>query len=207
MATNYGLVIRHSSWWRGNQHRWSCVYPYVSTGSPVGLSEAGILGAVQAHADIVWMGPDNDQGNLYEAEFYNLDAGGSALLTVAYGVQEDYGSGLECGAAWENQTVLKQSTAEVALLLEWDGGLSRTGKPVTFRKFIHGVQVSNAADGGNDITSTTEAAITTRMTTIQNHFVDDNLALGNTRRLAGTNNGPSVRYYNHQMPRGRRRKS
>jgi hypothetical protein len=148
-------------------------------------------------------------GGIFESSLYDLTAKGSPIETHTYFDYADTG-------AWTGYTSAgyfavpsaEPQPLEVALQVEWPGGLSRTGKPVRFKKWYHAVGKSNAAASGDiDLTGANAAALTTYAEGFVALLAGHGLALGNSRRLAQSA-GTSVNVYfqTHQMPKGRRRK-
>lgn len=206
MAAEYQLVCRHLSWWRGEVHKWSTVWPLVSTAE--GVSWTIYLQDQLATVDsqICYFGPDGGEGHLYQADFYSKDLGGMPILTTTYGSDTVPSDGsLPSGGAYVSSTAIMQTPLETCLIVDFSAGLSKSGKPVQFRKYFHAVPQSTATDGAPDISPADRAAVNALAASVNSVIAGSNLLHGNARRLAGD---PYVSqwYGNHQMPRGRRRK-
>jgi len=193
----YVVVVEHQDYWRGNEHKWSTVYPYVGTlsGSPTSsLTEVRDLDAAMCYPD------PTTPGTILGASLYNVTAKGSPIATVA---GRSY-----LGTDWNHDTSLTaaEPNREVCAVVEWSAGLSSTGKPVKFRKFIHAVPIKCAgvAPGLIDDTSVSNLQATADELIIAMAGVG--LAMGNARRFVGSTVTVPVFYGNHQMPRGRRKK-
>lgn len=170
------------------------------------MTDAGLDLMATLDANLCFFGQHNDQGAIFQVDFYSKDLGGAPLLSKVYADWLNPSSGtLPPSAYWGSKVAVCNQPLESALVVEWDGGLGRTGKPVKFRKFYHAIPVSTAEDGGADITPTDVTGLQELANTIQTAFTDFDLLMGNTRRLAGTAE-VSANYGNHQMPRGRRHK-
>lgn len=193
------MVVTHTDSWRDDTaHKWTTVYPYV--GTAVGLTLSDVDDFLSLDAALCYNGTTGS-GFISHAAFYDLSAKGSPLF------QEPVALGYD-GSDWVTAAgaVGQELNREVAAVLEWPGGLSRTGKPVTFKKWIHAVPLSPSVAGGSpDIDGATITALKATMASIVTHFAARGLAMGNARRFAGT--GYIVRsvYENHQMPKGRKR--
>src|SRR5579859_3467906 len=127
MASNFAFVVRHCSFWRGNVHRWSTVYPFVNTGEGSSMTDAGL--DTMAHEDAAWcyFGPDGDQGAVYAVDFYSLDVGGSPLLSKTYADASNPNSGtVPSGTDWTVGGALAETNLECSMLVEWSGGLGKT---------------------------------------------------------------------------------
>lgn len=193
------MVVTHTDSWRQtSDHKWTTVYPYVGTLS--GLVLADVDAFLSLDAALCYNGTTGG-GFISHGAFYDLTAKGSPLFQES--VVLPYS-----GSDWVTAAgaVGQELNREVAAVLEWPGGLSRTGKPITFKKWIHAVPLSpSTAGGSDDIDGATATALKATMASIVTHFAGQGLAMGNARRFAGT--GYIVRsvYENHQMPKGRKR--
>jgi hypothetical protein len=198
VADNIAVRVTHQDFWRGNEHKWSTVYPYYGTYHDIGDT---LLDAIH-DLDSEMCYPDPDiPGITTEVAFYNLSSGGTSLISKSYA--DPY-----AGTCWASvDTVPAVRNRETCLVLNWPGGLSRTGKPVNFRKYVHAVADTDVANGSSDLSGTIVTEIEARMTSLITALSPFGLAMGNSRRFAGSAVVVDTYYGNHQMPRGRRRKS
>jgi hypothetical protein len=110
-------------------------------------------------------------------------------------------------SAWTAASAPPASPAEIALGVQWVAGLSRTGKPVYFRKWYHCVPVSDPVGGSPDIAPTQVTALATAAQALVGVVASYGITMGSpSGRFAGVAS-VSPMYENHQMPRGRRRKA
>lgn len=203
----YRGVVRHVKYWRGQLQRWSTVYPFYGSLTRA-FSTADAMSLLTAD-DAMCYGQTASDGGTYECDLYNVATGGIPVVTY---VRFDYASPsswIEYSAAgWGSSrpTAYVVNVAEAALSVTWPAGLSKTGKPVKFRKWYHAVPESSVAGNTADLTGAQVTALTNQATALQGVFSSIGLSLGNARTSAGT---PTVNpfYENHQMPRGRRRKA
>lgn len=205
--TDYRLVSRHVRYWRGSVHRWSTVWRFTGT-----FTGPGLVSATTALHDLEqgvnYPGISTHQGGLYEISIYDHATGGVPVLTTTYfdwtnpAVWINY-----TGSAWAAPFGVAVGNAEAAVVAEWHAGVSRTGKPVRFRKWFHMTPVTVASSGGADISPTDvsniQALIDSKVAVIDGLGVQ----MGNGSRLAALNCTVLPHYGNHQMPRGRRRRA
>ena len=202
----YRVVMRHVRYWRGAVQRWSTVYPF--TGSVSAGDYGAILTAMLAMENaICYKGPTaGATGGTYEAALYDQATGGVPIAVNTVFPWSTPGAWVGfTGAYWASNATAASNAAETALQVEWSAGLSKSGKPVTFKKWYHSVP-DTAAGATPDISSTQATSIANSIQTAMNGLSSYGLQLGNSSRLAATL--PTVRTFfgNHQMPRGRRRK-
>lgn len=198
MASEVAVRVVHEGLWRGNAHRWSTVYPYYGNYHDIGDD---LLDAIHDLDGEMCYPDPTTPGTTVEVAFYNLTDGGTSLISKAYG---DAFSGT-CWASVDTREAVRQ--LETCAVLNWAGGLSRTGKPVKFRKYVHAVADTNVAVGEPDISGTVQTELEARMTSLITALSPFGLAMGNARRFVGSAVSVDEFYGNHQMPRGRRRKS
>lgn len=201
---DYRAIVRHVRYWRGTVHRWSTSYEM--TGSLTApLDPTACQTLLEADSKMLY-GGTLSSGNGYNCEIYNA-SGGTPLATYTAFDWTTPGSWTQipaAGTAWTATSQPQETAAEVALLVEWPAGLSRTGKPVKFRKWYH--QVPVGAGSGGDVSSANRTALAAQANAVSVClYAGYGLALGKAGRSPGT---PVVNafYGNHQMPRGRRRK-
>jgi hypothetical protein len=200
----YRGVVRHVRYWRGAIHRWSTVYQFVGVLSKDLDTTAATL-LLDKDDGMCW-GPSASVGGTYQCELYDNTAGGAPLITYTrfdYTVTADWtGFG---GAGWTTDSGFQEQSAEAALQVEWNAGISKSGKPVKLRKWYHAVPDPGALAGGPDVVSDDVTSLVAYANELVDVLTDYNLVLGSsTGRFAGD---ASVSSYwgNHQMPRGRRR--
>ena len=204
--TDYRVVTRHVGYWRGAPHRWSNVYPM--TGSVSSGDYAAVLAAFATlDRGVCYPSPSGIQGGLWEVQLYDHATGGVPVASASYFDPDTPGAWINyTGDGWDSITVASEKPLETALMVEWPAGLSRTGKPVIFRKWYHAVKLSLSSGGGPDVASLDVSSLET--------FIHDTLAtvapygllMGNSSRLAATTPVVLGYYGNHQMPRGRRKR-
>lgn len=205
--TDYRAIVEHVRYWRGAIHHWSTSYSF--TGSPTApIDTAACQTLLTADSKMLYPAAAASQGNAYRCAIY-LASGGTPI--ASYTAFDPTAPGAwtnpPTGGAWGSNTGNPDPQAEVALLVEWPAGLSAKGKPVTFKKYFHQVPPSGSVGGSVDILAGNVTAIKTAATNLGLCLnTGYGLVMGNSHRLAGT---PVVKQYyaNHQMPRGRRRRT
>jgi hypothetical protein len=204
---NYKAVIIQGRYWRGQPHRWTSVYPYVGTAA---LSGTTIVSALATQQQKVGWGASTE-GVIAEVSLYDEAIGGVPVETNTWCDPKDPGT-WSSGVAYTGSAYaltgshIMEPVAESAVLLEWAGGFSRTGKPVRFRKFIHAIPNSLADVGADDLSAGSITGLTAAANGFTTLLSAHGLQMGWGGRLAGAAS-VSPYYANHQMPRGRRRKS
>lgn len=204
---SYRAVVRHVRYWKGQIHRWSTSYTF--TGGGGGTPDSTDCATLLTNDDAMCYSFAAADGGTYACEIYDLAAGGSPIASHTafdYTVPADWIPYSSDGWAAPPSDGFEIS-AEVALLVEWAGGLSRTGKPVTFRKWFHAVPNAIVSPPAAQVSPTNITSLETAATTLQHSLGGRGLSMGSVSgRLAGS---PTVQpfYGNHQMPRGRRRKA
>jgi hypothetical protein len=204
---DYRAVVRHVRYWRGNVHRWSNSFEFTGSGTTPNAAACNIL--TSATSEMCYAATSAAQGGIFETAIYRA-GGGVPLATVTYfddAVPADWIKYTATGWGGDGSSAVDPS-AEVAMICTWPAGLSATGKPVTFRKWFHAVPVSSTSNGGVDIASGVVSTLQTAALALQTCLAPTyGLALGNSGRLAATTPVVSGFYGNHQMPKGRRKKS
>lgn len=196
--------VEHVRYWRGSIHRWSTKWQYSGerTGS---MADAATL--VMNNDDEFCWGADATDGGTASCSAYD-SAGGPPLATVTRFDWETPASWIKyAGTFWGSQTGSSfNSSAEIALQVEWNAGTSKTGKPVRLRKWFHAVPDRPGSGTTPDVGSGTMTGLVAGANGMRSLLTDYGLQLGTPAgRLAG--NASVLPYYgNHQMPRGRRRK-
>lgn len=204
--TDYRAIVRHVRYWRGTVHRWSTSYRFTgSLTAPLDPTAASTL--LLADDKMCYSSSSGAvAGGTYACEIYAA-SGGTPLASYTRFDWETPASWIPYAAtAWGSRTPAQDAVAETAALVEWPAGLSRTGKPVKFRKFYHAVPDTSGPGSSPDIPTATQATLAAQANNVSICLYSGyGIALGSAGRLPGT---PVVLpfYVTHQMPRGRRKK-
>lgn len=204
--TNYRVVVRHVRYWRGEIHKWSNSFSYTgSLSQPIG---PGALDNVVTFVSRLCYRAPTPAAGIWQAAIYNLDAGGTAIYTLNRFDPDVPGSWTPYdGSAWPSGLTSDfEANAEVALLVEFPGGQSKSGKPVSFKKWFHAVPASNPDAGAPQIPALTLSGLEATAGQLVGALGSYGLVMGRGGRFAGSPRVPAF-YGNHQMPRGRRRKT
>lgn len=201
----YLCVVKHVGYWRGAIHRWSTAWPFVGLAA---LSGTTTVDAVADYDQGFCVGSAAD-GGIFESSLYDLTAKGMPIETHTY---FDYASpsswtGYDSAGYFAIPTVEK-GTLESALGAQWPAGLSRTGKPVYFRKWFHAIGESAATTPGSpDVSTANAGSLATYAALAPTLLAAHGLAMGNSRRLAqATDSFADAFFQAHQIPKGRKRK-
>jgi hypothetical protein len=202
----YRVVVRNVRYWRGNIKRWQSVYPFIGTPTSA-LATADAQAVLTAHTKMLWNGGVTS-GNAYEAAIYDQATGGVPIVVyTAFDWLTPSTWTSPTNSVWGGSSVFVGQPAEQALIVEWNAGLSVSGKPVTLKKFYHHVKPSLASAGAPDVSSTDATALTTAANGLTVCLASKGLSLGSpSGRFAGSAKVKTY-YGNHQMARGRRRKA
>lgn len=205
LVGDYRMVVRHVRYWRGTPHKWSQVFPF--TGSISAGNYGAAINALHVGVQQICFQPTSaTYGGNYAIALYNSATGGVPVAVTTYFDPDTTSAWVQYdGSAWGTHGQPAEAAAEVAMGIRWAAGLSSSGKPVYFRKWVHAVPISTAAPGVRDISTTAAGAIANAMTSAQNAIGALGLQLGNGSRLASLSPVVEPYYENHQMPRGRRR--
>lgn len=205
--TDYRAVVRHVRYWRGKIHVWSTSYQFTGSGTTPDTAACTIL--KNKDSDLCYQSTGALGGGIHEVQFYRI----GTSMPVASETFFDYTNPSAwvsyTSAGWGGHSATSvEFAAEIAALVEWPAGVSRTGKPVKFRKWYHAVPTSSSSEGATpDIASGVITTMQTAALALQTSLASGyGLALGNAGRLAGTTPICLSYYSNHQMPRGRRKK-
>lgn len=203
--TDYRAVMRHVRYWRGNVHKWSTVYPL--TGTISSANYATVLADLRTmEQNVCYPAPGGGGGGLWEAALYDQASGGVPVLVQSFFDPDTPGTWIPyAGAAWSSLTTALEGNAEVALQVEWLAGLSRTGKPVRFRKWYHAVPQLASGNTAPDVSVTNRNSIGSEIQGDLAAIAGTGLLLGNARRLAAATPEVLAFFGAHQMPRGRRK--
>lgn len=201
----YRAVVRNVRYWRGAPKTWSCSYEFTGTLSgTLGTSDAQAV--FNAHSKLCY-NAGSTNGGPYRCDIYDQNAGGIAIASyVAFDPSVVANWAPPPGSVWggvPGTTV--NEPAEGALLVEWAGGLSSSGKPVKFKKFIHQAKGVASAAGAPDVSASDVTALTAAANAVTGTLGSKGLTLGVGGRLAGAASVKNY-YVNHQLVRGRRRR-
>jgi len=204
----YRAVVKHVRYWRGKIHRWTTVYPFIGTPNR-DLNSSDCTTVLTADDALCFPGGAGN-GGTYGCDIYNQATGGTPIASVVRFDWETPASWIGySGSAWHDPTVYDagiDAAAETCLDLRWSAGLSKTGKPVFLRKFIHAVPAVGNDGAGTQIQPADVTALVAHANLMKGMLGDEGLVLGSfTGRFAGT---ATLSGYlgSHQMPQGRRRK-
>jgi hypothetical protein len=204
---NYKVQVEHAAYWRGKVHRWSTAWAF--TGSFTNGTPAQVIAAIKSTEQAnCYPSPTGVNGGIASIAIYNEDTGGVPIASALYfdwtntSTWVPYG-----GTAWSARTRPAVNQLEVALLVEWNAGLSSKGKPVKFRKWFHAVPDNDSAPGVADVLPADVTGIASSINSGLAVVAGFGLLLGRGSRLAATTCVVSPYYNNHQIPRGRRRKA
>jgi hypothetical protein len=198
------VVVRNVRYWRGTIHRWQSVYPFIGTPSSA-LSTADAQAVYTAHTKMLWNGGVTS-GNAYEAAIYDQATGGVPIVVyTAFDYLTPAVWTSPTNSVWGGTSITVGQPAEQALIVEWAAGLSKSGKPVTLKKWYHQVKPSIAQAAAPDVSVTDATALTTAANGLAACLASKGLSLGSpTGRFAGSAKVKTY-YGNHQLARGRRR--
>nr|CRY97269.1 hypothetical protein [uncultured prokaryote] len=207
--SDFRAVVDHVSYWRGKIHTWSTSYQFTGVlSNPIDTTACSTL--LLADDKLCFHGAGSTvYGGTYECRIYNA-SGGTPLATYTRFDHTVYADWIAFGGNtfWGDLSGQNHCTAlEVALLIEWPAGLSKTGKPVLYKKYIHAVPAPNAAPGSGEVDSTAVSDLAAQATAVSECLGSGyNLQLGSASRSPGTVRiNPFL--VAHQMPKGRRRKA
>lgn len=204
--TNYKMQVEHAGYWRGAVHRWSTAWSFTGSVSPANYASV-ILSMHTLENNVNYPDPREINGGVASIALYNLDAGGVPLARTDYFDPENPSAWVPyAGLGWSSLVPPALNHAEAALLIEWNAGLSSTGKPVKFRKFFHAVPDYASGPGDGNITPTDQSGLATAAENMLVQIAAKGLNLGKGSRLAGTTPSVGAYFVNHQMPRGRKRR-
>lgn len=202
----FRAVVEHVRYWRGGVHRWSTSYLYSGVLSKA--IDAPACELVRAADDAMCYATAAADGGTYACSIYDLSTGGSPLASEVLWNWEVPGSWVKYSSAgWASTGLPFEPVAEIALAVEWAGGLSRTGKGVRFRKWYHAVPASTGVGTAPDVIAADVTKLQTHAQSLVGVLGTYGLTMGSASgRLAGT--ATVLPFYgNHQMPKGRRRKA
>nr|CRY96080.1 hypothetical protein [uncultured prokaryote] len=204
--SDYRGIVKHVSYWRGIVHRWSTSYSLTAAGSPV--IDTAACEILLSNDDLMCFGQSAADGGTYECAIYNAGGGTPLATYTAFDYETPSTWILHAGAAtWDvAETINSDTGLESALVVDWPAGVSKSGKPVAFRKWFHAVPQSGTAPKTPDVPAASLTKLQAQAAALQVCLTSGyGLNLGNAGRVAGS---PVVSAYygNHQMPRGRRRK-
>lgn len=203
----YRVVVRHVNWWRGVIHKWSTVYPF--TGSVAGGDVPTVASTMLDHdSGLAWGATGAEEGGIYEVAVYDSATGGVPIYVLSVFPPETPADWVDyTHSGWTTAYTAQLRVLEAALALTWPAGLSRSGKPVLFRKWIHAVPNSGGVGGAVNVQSADQASLAAWSQDKLAIVAGLGLLLGNASRLAASTPDVSSQYENHQMPKGRKRKA
>lgn len=203
--TDYRGVVRHVRYWRGNPHKWSTVWPFTGTFASSSYNSV----CVQLHAmeqAVNYVESGGGGGGVYEVALYDQASGGVPVQVISYFDPEIPGDWIAyTGSAWTTTGEQLVSAAEVALQVEWPGGLSSSGKPVAFRKWFHSVPANPSTPPAPDVSTADKGTLASAFEGTLDAIGGLGAPMGRGGRLAATTPVISSFFGNHQMPRGRRK--
>lgn len=203
--TDYRIVTRHVRYWRGNVHKWSNVWPFTGTLS-VGNYGTALDYMHDLEQSVNYPDPSGEGGGVWEIVLYDQAVGGVPVAVRTYFDPATPSAWIPyTGSWWTVTSVRLAEPAETALSVKWQGGYSRTGKPVYFRKWFHAVPITAALPGAPDVPTAQSTAIAADLTAQLNGIGGLGAPMGRGSRLASTSPIVDGFYGNHQMPRGRRK--
>lgn len=200
----YRVEVIHAGYWRGSVDRWSTSYQYQGTVSkPLDNDACDAMRALDS--DMCYQPATAGNGGIASVAFY-ASSGGTSVHQRTYFDWQVPGSWIPyTGDGWDTVTPELNTVGEAALVVEWAGGTSTSGKTVKFRKWYHSVPQSQGGYGDPDVIP----ADVSKLESVANQFPSALSAYGlimgtPAGRFAGTS---TIRTYygNHQRPRGRRR--
>jgi hypothetical protein len=205
--TNYRAVVRHVRYWRGAVHKWSTVYPFVGTLSVTNQGTA--LNAIFAmEQSILYPGTAPHSGGIWELAMYDQSSGGVPTFVQSKFDPDTPTAWVNyTGASWSPVATPVEQAAETSMVVTWAAGLSKSGKPVEFRKWYHQVPQATATPPVQDIAPAVITAIEAEITAGINIVGGLGAPMGSGGRFASLSPIVQPFYGNHQMPRGRRRKA
>ena len=206
--SDYRVIVKHVRYWRGQVHRWSNSFEYTGSLTHAFDSAAcdAMRNAVQPFGYQASTGAV--QGGIWGVTFYNAGGGVPLASKQYFDPLVPAGWLPYTGTVWGNHTPAIEPVAEVAMTFAYPAGISSTGKPIHFRKYIHAVPDSVVAEPTGEIVAADIASIksaASSLATVLNPGYG--VVMGNSRRFADSTN-PSVNpfYVTHQMRRGRRKR-
>lgn len=201
----FRFSVRHVGYWRGQVHRWST--NYVFFGTPDSPPSAEDCQTMLLWDDQMCYGGNVSESGTYECAVYDLSKKGTHIAIYTRFDWKDPATWINpSGAAWTTTGVQKDQTMEVALVVEWAGGLGATGKPVYFRKWYHNVPISNPTGAGAQISAADLMSLSAHASGVRGLFGANGLLFGSKAgRIAGS---PRILnwYGNHQMPKGKKKR-
>lgn len=204
----YRGVVRHVRYWRGNLHHWSTVYHFSGTPTSA-FTSADATTLLNADRAFCYTGAAAN-GGTYECDIYSQASGGVPITSVrAFDPTVPGAFIADVGSNYSSTTSFAyETTAENALLVEWAAGISSSGKGVRLRKWFHAVSSAATTSGtGSQVSTPNITSLTAAANTMVNVFGSKGMVMASsTGRLAGAAT-VSPFYSNHQMPRGRKRKT
>lgn len=209
------FVYKISSPWRGTRHTWSITGNHSGSSLSSGDAETFMTGESSpftlSYAPFMTAGPA--ESTTY-AEFWHQLTGvayydgsdSAAVFEADYDVDSPPPDNLLPNGTAFSEVTSPYSVLEACVCLQAVIGLSKTGKPVLVRKFIHGV--ANGANALN-VDGTNTLSLTDGGTAAMQSQSNGDW-YGNRVYIAPSGNQPGASDWSaipgqHQMPRGRRK--
>lgn len=204
---NFDYTI--SSPWRDGQHDWHLVGNHSGSSfnaadaqtfmtgaeSPFALSFAPFIGTVGS--------------SVVRAAYYDGETSAPIFTATYDGTHEPPSPLHPTGLAFDNPSEA-QEPLEVCVMIEAQAGLSSRSKPVYMRKFVHGIPTGNITTGTGNVPNWVFTADAAAAATA----MGDGSWFGNRVYCSPSGRQPSTNDWvallvpgNHQMPRGRKRKT
>lgn len=200
----YRVEVVHAGYWRGTVDRWTSNYSYNGQASP-GIDDAACDLIKGADSNMCWGGGIAANGGIAEVHFY-ASSGGTPVHSKIYFDWEAPATWVAyTQSGWTGTHTDPVLEGEAALAVSWHGGLSSSGKPVSFRKWYHAVPQTDSHPSNPQVTAPDVASLTSAALLFNAVLASYGLVQGTAAgRLAGS---PTVQlwYGNHQRVRGRRR--
>lgn len=200
------VVIDHAILWRGAPHRWSTVYNLSGT-TPVSSDQYALMEELLAIENDILPPSVSENSGFLRARFYN-GSGGAPTYTINFGVLETPSTWAPYASGTVPWTSVAEglAPAEVCFNIKTPlTGLSSSGKPVHLEKYFHGVP---AYDSSGELASGIQTAINSAVAPWASGLATGaRVVISPSGRQSSS--APTVQPYcgNHQMPRGRKRKS
>lgn len=192
----YRYQVVSVGWWRGKIKRWNTTFHYNNALSTAYLYSKMLAAGWKSTGDVTGA----CSGGVASIAVYSSTGGVPVSNTVYFDWETPSTWIPYTGTAWsavDSSTPLDASGESAAVVIGHMAALSKTGKPVTTRKYLHAVPSRTATSFSDpDIDSATQAALVALFTTA---WMGD--AAGNTPSTVTC----SPYYLNHQRVRGRRR--
>lgn len=205
------IELEKQAYWRGNPHSW--VNRYVMSGDdPTATAAQEVIGDLMAienvlHAEVAsGLGVGFVQGRAYSKN------GGPPLAVVNYNESKAAGTATGfTGGTYDSVTLVQATTLEQCLETRTPlATLSSSGKPVYLRKFFRGVSMNaeQEVDAPNIIPAGVITALSAVIQPWKTGLGSNSYVVIGTSGRQASGDPTFVDYFsNHQVPRGRKKKS